>query len=384
MSAIKLIVFEFDDVLTTFNVLQANAGWGEYAKMSPPPFALTELGQMRRMARLSKTSLKAAGGFSLVHFGGAQRVGQLRLLLQLLKQRDIELVVCTSSFVGVARMCLAELDLLHFFSAVYGRIGNPHGQTDYDDEELSTPASAEEMQLLGSEEDTAEGFGTVGKVAKHRELKAKRHLTRADTVVIDSDPKIIEECLSNKVGHGLHLAEPGLTVQDMVSLQQVTSPHLREIRDHVGLDPFHRIIGTGKRSEDFSELKVFEHWQAIDKDNETFEETLLGVGAPAPIQPAQNTVRKLFKKWDLNQDGFIDASELQIILERTGLPADKIPFIFREMDVDNNGRVDRDEFCDWIFITGGLGEMIRRKLKITELPPDRAVGPPVLVGDGAA
>eukprot|EP00930_Biecheleria_cincta_P050074 TRINITY_DN35254_c0_g1_i1.p1 TRINITY_DN35254_c0_g1~~TRINITY_DN35254_c0_g1_i1.p1 ORF type:complete len:385 (+),score=71.13 TRINITY_DN35254_c0_g1_i1:70-1224(+) len=384
MSAIKLIVFELDDVLTTFNVLQANAGWGEYAKASPPPYAVTELGQMRRMAHLSQTSLNSAGGFSLVHFGSAQRVGQLRLLLQLLKQRDVELVVCTDSFVGVARMCLAELGLLEFFSAVYGRIGNPHGQTDYDNE-LSAPASAEEIPLLGSEEDVAEGFGKIGKVAKLRDLKAKRHLHKAQIVVIDSDPQIVEECVSNKLSHALHLLEPGLTIQDMVSLQQVTSAHLEEIREHVGLDPFHRVAGTGKRPEDFSDLKVFEHMQAMEKENERFEMTLLDVASPAPAPRlrGQNTVRALFKKWDLNQSGTIDCSELQTVLVKTGLPGEVVPRIFAEMDADCNGVIDYDEFCDWIFATE-LGSMIRSKLKINELPPDRAVGPPVVVGDGVA
>lgn len=379
MSAIKLIVFELDDVLTTFNVLKANAGWGEYEKVSPPPFAVTELGQMRRMDHLSKTSLQAAGGFALVHFGGAQRVGQLKLLLQILSQREVELVVCTNSFVGVARMCLAELGLLDFFSAVYGRVGEPHGQTDYD-KELSESASPEEIRLLGKEEDVAEGFGKDGKVTKLRELKAQRHLHRAQMVVIDSDPNIIEECTSGKIAHALHLPEPGLSVQDMVSLQQVTSAHLEEIREHVGLDPFHRIVVTGRRPEDFSELKVFEHWQAMEKENESFEIALLDVAAPAPRLVDQNTVRALFKKWDADKNGIIDTSELQSVLETTGIPAEVIPRIFAEMDADSNGAVDYVEFCDWIFGTE-LGSAIRSKLKINELPPDKPDGAPILVGD---
>lgn len=290
---------------------------------------------------------------------------QLHLFLSMLKERHVEMVVCTNSFVGVARRCLADLGLQDFFSAIYGRVGNPHGQTDYE-KESSAPASAEETKLLGSEKDIAQGFGTVGKVAKLRDLKAQSDLNRTEIVVVDSDPRVIEECKSNAIAHSLHVPDSGLRVEDMVSLQQVTSAHLQALRELVGLDPLLRVANPAHDSRDMSDVEVFHHWQAIQRENEAFEEALLGVAAPVLRKPP-NTVLSLFKQWDADNSGGIELPELESVLLKIGFPAEVIPRIFAEMDADMNGIVDYNEFCDWIFGTR-LGSRIKDKLKIQDLP----------------
>ena len=58
-------------------------------------------------------------------------------------------------------------------------------------------------------------------------------------------------------------------------------------------------------------------------------------------------IRKLFEKFDTNSDGMIDASELKaglLSLNLADLPPSQVDRLVKEIDADDNGVIDLDEF----------------------------------------
>merc|ERR1712138_322873 len=60
-------------------------------------------------------------------------------------------------------------------------------------------------------------------------------------------------------------------------------------------------------------------------------------------------VKAVFASFDDNGDGVISREELNRVLSLLGADAAFIDFIFSEMDVNKDGKVSYDEFCDWAF-----------------------------------
>ena len=68
------------------------------------------------------------------------------------------------------------------------------------------------------------------------------------------------------------------------------------------------------------------------------------------IQSAVDSARNLFEEFDLDGNGTIDASELQVLgaaLGETWTLA-QTREILKELDKDNDGTVDLKEFQDWL------------------------------------
>lgn len=67
------------------------------------------------------------------------------------------------------------------------------------------------------------------------------------------------------------------------------------------------------------------------------------------ITGIRGDVEKTFAAFDKNGDGSIQAEELRTMFARIGCPCDEEDFqkIFRELDVDENGDIDFEEFSRW-------------------------------------
>ncbi|XP_004249018.1 calcium-binding protein CAST [Solanum lycopersicum] len=101
---------------------------------------------------------------------------------------------------------------------------------------------------------------------------------------------------------------------------------------------------TGLRFEDFEAL----HRSLNDVFFGSKCEDKLGLNS----DPAQDELdlKEAFDVFDENGDGFISAKELQVVLEKLGLPEgseiDRVEMMISSVDQDHDGRVDFFEFKD--------------------------------------
>ncbi|CAE8699444.1 unnamed protein product [Polarella glacialis] len=130
----RIIFFDFDRTLTVIHVFKSLAGWVDsqvcmltaMGIMVPRPHALTERGQLRRLAELGPAWTEQA-------FGGSHRITVLGELLEGLTSKGFSVMLITRGYIGVARHCLADAGLLGHFERVYGNVGAAYGErTDYD------------------------------------------------------------------------------------------------------------------------------------------------------------------------------------------------------------------------------------------------------------
>ena len=169
----SIVFFDFDLTLTVVHVFKSLAGWVDAQVcmlamrgiVVSEPHALTERGQLRRLAELGPAWIEQA-------FGGFSRVAAIRRLLDGLLSSGCRIILVTRGYVGVARKCLAEVGfltagscsgfscvlkrdaggLLDCFEALYGNIGVAYGaRTAYDQEtEASGSGASEEVDRLWS------------------------------------------------------------------------------------------------------------------------------------------------------------------------------------------------------------------------------------------
>ncbi|KAG5582107.1 hypothetical protein H5410_052734 [Solanum commersonii] len=101
---------------------------------------------------------------------------------------------------------------------------------------------------------------------------------------------------------------------------------------------------TGLRFEDFEAL----HRSLNDVFFGSTCEDKLGLN-PDPTQD-ESDLKEAFDVFDENGDGFISAKELQVVLEKLGLPEgseiDRVEMMISSVDQDHDGRVDFFEFKD--------------------------------------
>lgn len=188
-----MVVFDFDQTLSVVHVFKSLAGWGEKAAQGerlmqvPRPYASTELGQVRRIGELDAADSRP-GNFATSAFGGHVRVEQVRQFLRSLKEKDVELVICTKGLIGAVNKCLGDLGLRDFFADVYGNIGSDaYGASSYDRQMAETKASDEEARMLGPS--SKAGWG-----AKHTliaQMMRQRGLKKEQVVLVEDDPSEI-------------------------------------------------------------------------------------------------------------------------------------------------------------------------------------------------
>merc|ERR1712187_12296 len=90
----------------------------------------------------------------------------------------------------------------------------------------------------------------------------------------------------------------------------------------------------------------------IDTDAAQFKEGLSDARKQANDDASydvKDRVRDVFSQWDNDGDGVISKVELSQVLEMLGVGSETIKTIQTAMDLDKNGVVDYDEFCDWVF-----------------------------------
>uniref|UniRef100_Q09011 Calcium-binding protein CAST n=1 Tax=Solanum tuberosum TaxID=4113 RepID=CAST_SOLTU len=101
---------------------------------------------------------------------------------------------------------------------------------------------------------------------------------------------------------------------------------------------------TGLRFEDFETL----HRSLNDVFFGSKCEDKLGLN-PDPAQD-ESDLKEAFDVFDENGDGFISAKELQVVLEKLGLPEgseiDRVEMMISSVEQDHDGRVDFFEFKD--------------------------------------
>lgn len=186
---LKLIVFDFDQTLSVIHVFKTLAGWSRERFQVPQPHACTERGQVRRIMELSQIEpfRSERGGFASVAFGGEARVEQIRDLLERLQARDVNLVICTKGLVGAVRKCLSDLNLLNFFSQVYGNVGDNYGETSFDKELMRSRPSSKELQFISSPENAA--WRSKDKLV--HQLAHRAGLSRDQAMLVEDDAEEI-------------------------------------------------------------------------------------------------------------------------------------------------------------------------------------------------
>lgn len=60
-------------------------------------------------------------------------------------------------------------------------------------------------------------------------------------------------------------------------------------------------------------------------------------------------VLDLFKRFDTNGDGLLSFDELRELLMTIGLDPREVPVLFRKIDTDRDGKVDCQEFLNWVW-----------------------------------
>uniref|UniRef100_A0A7S0G098 Uncharacterized protein n=1 Tax=Pyrodinium bahamense TaxID=73915 RepID=A0A7S0G098_9DINO len=132
--AVRLFVFDFDQTLSACHVFKALVGAGPLGlRRLRPPHTKTELGQVMRIFKSDQSGeFQAEGGFAVAAFGGRDRVEKIRALLEDLKAVGAVLVVCTRGLRGTVCKVLSDLDMLTYFSQVYGVPPNHYGSDLYE------------------------------------------------------------------------------------------------------------------------------------------------------------------------------------------------------------------------------------------------------------
>jgi len=215
---LRLIVFDFDQTLSSAHVFKALSGWGGGAPSKggfvvPKPFASSEEGQVRRIDELNQTKYLKTGGFAIEAFGGEKRVKEVRDQLQALKERNVEMVICTKGLVGAVRKCLEDLDLQHYFTEVYGNVGDNYGSSPYDNDVAKMPEREDLRRLLGSS--TQSNWQSKAKLIAR--LMQKDRLSNHQVVLVEDDPEEIRK--ASRVCQTLFVKEAkGMTLEHFKAL----------------------------------------------------------------------------------------------------------------------------------------------------------------------
>lgn len=214
---VRLVVFDFDQTLTVQHMFKVLAGW-DANSMSPS--ASSERGQLRLIREMNEREpYKGRGGFSHSMFGGTSRIAAIRDMLSLFQERDTEVIVCTRGLVGAVKKCLKDVQLLDFFTEVYGNTGDGYGRTAYDNRVLSLKPDAEEVELIYDDE--GPNWDTKGDLI--HQLMERMELEPTEVVLIEDDHNEIR--LASGFCRTLWVKErAGVTQDHIEALCRMTDP----------------------------------------------------------------------------------------------------------------------------------------------------------------
>jgi len=218
---VRMMVFDFDQTLSCTHVFYALSGRGTRGVSVPPPYTVSEEGQLCRIEELNKWTFKQDGGLSQAMFGGRKRVIEVQETLQSLQTSGVELIICTKGLVGTINKILDDLDMARYFSDVYGRTADAYGQAPYD----KTVALPDHLRhFLGRPEQDR----WRSKRNLVSELMAERGLHKEQAVLVEDDPEEIKSakdvCLTVFVKEAAGLQTEHLTELKNLALHGYVSP----------------------------------------------------------------------------------------------------------------------------------------------------------------
>eukprot|EP00405_Crypthecodinium_cohnii_P050697 CAMPEP_0206603958 /NCGR_PEP_ID=MMETSP0325_2-20121206/48949_1 /ASSEMBLY_ACC=CAM_ASM_000347 /TAXON_ID=2866 /ORGANISM="Crypthecodinium cohnii, Strain Seligo" /LENGTH=456 /DNA_ID=CAMNT_0054118049 /DNA_START=62 /DNA_END=1430 /DNA_ORIENTATION=- len=198
----KLVVFDFDHTLSAYHVYYALAGGNSGGLLVPPPYGITERGQLARLIQLEK-SPEYSDGFCMAAMGGPTRVHNLRVLLTEMRYSRIECIICSRGLVGVIRYILLKTGLLRYFTEIHAnntRMPDVDG-TPFDRLVDSMAFDTMEEACLAKYPETL----WRSKADLIKLLMASRGLTHNEVIFIDDTQSEIESvrgvCVSIEIMH---------------------------------------------------------------------------------------------------------------------------------------------------------------------------------------
>merc|ERR1719247_3524886 len=221
---LRRIFFDFDQTISRCHVFKLLAGWEKSSL--PAPFALTDRGQISKIASLnaqgrcwgySETnsaiiSVESNGDlWTTAALGGAARVERLRSLFRDLRAKGIVLTVITKGYVGAVRMLLQEEQLLDSFETVIGFIDKYYGDSEYDKAcKVSSLEGGADNALMTSKADFI-------KAVLHREVLLVRQ-----AVLVEDDPSEIASVRQPLICRGVFVRKrQGMMSTEMERLHRI-------------------------------------------------------------------------------------------------------------------------------------------------------------------
>lgn len=188
----KLIVFDFDQTISTFHVYSRLAKRSSVDERS----ATSEIGQLRLIDELDAANNNSAGSFAREAIGGENRLRALLRFFTLMRDRGVCMVVCTYGIAAAVNKVLSQLGLLEFFSEVYGR--GPGGPVKYQ-------AKAYDKALEGQTPTASEAaFFAKPEHYKWQEkkhvittLRERKRLNCSEVIFADDDPEMLRNAMGS-------------------------------------------------------------------------------------------------------------------------------------------------------------------------------------------
>lgn len=109
-------------------------------------------------------------------------------MLEALKSQGSEIVICTKGLVGPVRLALDRLEMLPFFSQIYGHIGETYGAMPFD-KEVAQEQKPELQAMLG--ERWQAQWSSKDQLASN--LMRQRGLTADQVILVEDDPQEVRK-----------------------------------------------------------------------------------------------------------------------------------------------------------------------------------------------
>jgi phosphoglycolate phosphatase-like HAD superfamily hydrolase len=243
-SPLRAAIFDFDLTLTTHHCFR-------YLAHQSDPKAMSELGQIARIAQLDDMYDEGKSAFATWIMGGADRVAALHDMFIALSSSGVECLVCTKGYVGPSKMILAHVELLKFFSEVYGRTGDHYGNYEFD----VSADPGDHICYAG----TLENQAAETKLGQVQSYMQRRGFHFDDVVFIDDTSEEVRSM--HQTCKAIHVTSDGMSSEDMKRISQLAVPPepLTQVRKCLSMVEFGRLRkGTGHRTPVQQECVVLE------------------------------------------------------------------------------------------------------------------------------